>query len=431
MNLELLNLKEAKKSNKIILLGASGSIGKTSLEFIASGTHDTEEMEISGLSVYRSVHFLDDFLSKTKYKHLAVAISDDSQETTKLARQLEEKFPEHKVFYSRTKSMKKIKNSIQQERNEPIIELLHYCKANNADTVINGIVGAAGIFATLASIQLDFKLCLANKESLVIAGPVIQHILKQKSKERKCSIIPIDSEHNSLLQLIEHSSNSNIHKYILSASGGPFYGWDLEKLKSISIKEVLKHPTWQMGPKITVDSALMTNKGFEIIEAHFLFCIPYEKLKALIHRPSLVHSLIEFEDGSYCLSGSQPHMLFPISHALLYPRPTTQNLIKKQNIENWEPISFHPINNDEYPNYALSLEVANAGGTAPAIFNASNEILVDAFLQKQIKFLDIPQILSEIMQQVQITHDTEIETFLQADTIGRVLAREYINKKTN
>ena len=431
MTLALLNCACAKSSKKVVLLGASGSIGKTTLEFI----YTEPSIEISGLSVHNSTDFLENYLQKHK-NTLGIAISNESPQVIQKAKQLEKAFPQHSFFYGKS-----------QNDETPITQLIEYAQAQNADTVVNGIVGAAGIFATLKSIELGMKLCLANKESLVIAGPIIQKTIRSAllDKNNHFSIIPVDSEHNALFQLMEGNTNKKVKKYILSASGGPFYGWDQERRKGIAIKDVLKHPTWQMGHKITVDSALMTNKGLEIIESHFLFDIPYKKLDALIHRSSLVHALLAFTDGSYILSASRPHMVFPIAHALLYPccvekqhevdiqnrhqensQVSRKNNINDCDIQTWQPLSFSPVPMNEYPNYSLTLEAAQIGGTGPTVLNASNEILVEAFLNSKISFSNIPEILEVMMQKIHIEHGTELELFLSADQKARKLTLEYI-----
>ncbi len=406
----------AKKSKRLILLGASGSIGQTSLGFLKQRS----DIELVGLSVHTSLDFVRNYLRqeeeekqpKSKLSHIAISSLKYTEETKELSKE----YP-HISFYVGPEGML-----------EMIYRAYHQ---GHADTILTAIVGAVGIRATLLAIELGMKIALANKEALVTAGPVIQNaLLMAKKNSKQVSLIPVDSEHNSVFRLVYAQEAKNIGRVILTASGGPFIDLASEDLASITKNEVLRHPTWSMGPKITVDSAGMINKGLEIIEAHYLFALPYAELGVWIQRNSLIHALLELCDGSYCMHASSAHMIFPIAHALLFPDTMTEFHPQAQQPPQWPNITFEEVNKTKYPGFYIAIEAGKMGGSAPAIFNGANEVAVAAFLADQIHFTQIVDVIHSVMDCAQVEHGLGLEIFLAADAWARKQAQLEVEKKS-
>ncbi|QLL23419.1 1-deoxy-D-xylulose-5-phosphate reductoisomerase [Actinobacteria bacterium IMCC25003] len=257
--------------------------------------------------------------------------------------------------------------------------------AISCDVVLNGITGSIGLAPTLAALDADNRVALANKESLVAGGDLVL------SRAKEDQLLPVDSEHSAIWQALIGEKKSEISKLILTASGGPFR--DRTDLSGVTVQEALAHPTWVMGPVVTINSATLMNKGLEIIEAHYLFGVPYSQIEAVIHPQSVIHSMVEFVDGSTIAQGSPPNMKGPISLALHYPHrvPAATAPIDWTQSHTW---NFAPIDTDRFPSVALARDCGAIGGGAPAIFNASNEVAVQAFVDGLIKFTDIVSIVS-------------------------------------
>ena len=257
--------------------------------------------------------------------------------------------------------------------------------AISCDVVLNGITGSIGLAPTLAALDADNRVALANKESLVAGGDLVL------SRAKEDQLLPVDSEHSAIWQALIGEKKSEISKLILTASGGPFR--DRTDLSGVTVQEALAHPTWVMGPVVTINSATLMNKGLEIIEAHYLFGVPYSQIEAVIHPQSVIHSMVEFVDGSTIAQGSPPNMKGPISLALHYPHrvPAATAPIDWTQSHTW---NFAPIDTDRFPSVALARECGAIGGGAPAIFNASNEVAVQAFVDGLIKFTDIVSVVS-------------------------------------
>ena len=302
---------------------------------------------------------------------------------------------------------------------------------DEADTILTAIVGAAGIRATTQAIQLGMKVALANKETLVTAGPMIQQaLLEARQNEKKSVMIPVDSEHNSLFRLIYREEAEAIRRLILTASGGPFVDLSVDELACVTKEQVLKHPTWSMGAKITVDSAGMINKGLEVIETHYLFAAPYENIGVCIHRNSLVHAMLEFCDGSYTMHTYSPDMVFSIAHALFFPENVAYRHPQADAPPEWPVIHFEELSKDKYPGFYLCMEAGKAGGNAPAVFNGANEAAVAAFLADRIHFTQIAEVIDSVMDCAPIDHGSDLELFLEADAWGRKQAEQEIAKGT-
>ena len=258
--------------------------------------------------------------------------------------------------------------------------------AISCDVVLNGITGSIGLAPTLAALDADNRVALANKESLVAGGDLVL------ARAKEDQLLPVDSEHSAIWQALIGEKKSEVSKLILTASGGPFR--DRAELSGVTVQEALAHPTWVMGPVVTINSATLMNKGLEIIEAHYLFGVPYSQIEAVIHPQSVIHSMVEFVDGSTIAQGSPPNMKGPISLALHYPNrvPAATSPIDWTQSHTW---NFAPIDTNRFPAVALARECGALGGGAPAIFNASNEVAVQAFVDGQIKFTDIVSIVSD------------------------------------
>jgi len=281
------------------------------------------------------------------------------------------------------------------------------------DIVLNAVVGFAGIHATLWSLDNGVTLALANKESLVAAGELARG---------RGTIIPVDSEHSALFQCLEGRAGEQVRTLVLTGSGGPFRGRTRDELLSAAPEDALAHPTWRMGPKITVDSATLANKGLELIEAHFLFDIPYERIDVVIQPTSIVHSLVRFRDGAALAHLGYPDMRVPISYALTYPERAATPL---------EPLdltsltlAFHEPDLETFPMLALAREAGEKGGTYPCAFNAANEVAVAAFLERRLAFLDIPEVVSDVLGRVSGAPARDVDELVEADHTARTLADE-------
>ena len=292
----------------------------------------------------------------------------------------------------------------------------------DCDVVVNGLVGAAGLAPSLAALRSGATLALANKESLVVAG----ELLLTAAKEGKARIVPIDSEHSGLLQCLEGHRADSLRRVILTASGGPFRDWPLAKLAEARVEEALRHPTWRMGPRITIDSATLLNKGFEVIEAHWLFGVPSEKIDVWIHPQSLVHALVEWSDGSLIAQVSAADMRLPIQYALCYPERGELS-ISRCDLTRVDALEFEAVEPDRYPCLALARRALELGTTAPAVLNAADEVLVAAFLDGRIRFPQIAEYLESILNGHRPEPLSDIETLLRADHLARQQARSLVD----
>ena len=286
-----------------------------------------------------------------------------------------------------------------------------------AGTVITAVVGVAGLIPTLAAIDAGKRIALANKETLVCAGELVM----QRAKEKGAEIIPVDSEHSALFQSLEGNSRGEVKRLILTASGGPFFGKKREELLGVTRAQALKHPNWSMGAKITIDSATMMNKGLEFIEAMRLYDVPPEKISVVIHRESIVHSLVEYCDGAVLAQLGAPDMRLPIQYALTWPErvPGPADLL---DLLTCGPLHFAQPDLEAFPCLALAIQAAKTGGTAPAAMNAANEVAVARFLADEIGFYDIPRLVEEALAKVPVVPVPGLEDILSADAAGREIA---------
>jgi 1-deoxy-D-xylulose-5-phosphate reductoisomerase len=298
--------------------------------------------------------------------------------------------------------------------------LISAATRDDVDIVLNAIVGAAGLDATLAALESGKRVALANKETLVIAGDLVRAACASGSGE----VIPVDSEHSAILQCITGHPSSEVKRVVLTASGGPFRDWSAERLGSATVEDALRHPTWRMGRKITIDSATLANKALEVIEAHFLFALPYERIEVVVHPQSVVHSFVEFIDGSVVAQMSVPTMELPVLYALTHPERVADDGVPAFDPVKLSPMTFEPVDHERFPALRLGISAGVAGGAAPAVFNAANECAVAAFLAGKIAFADIPRGISAALQKLSGMPSGSREQLLAADSAARRLVQE-------
>lgn len=291
----------------------------------------------------------------------------------------------------------------------------------NADMVVSSIVGAAGLTPTLAAIEAGKNIALANKETLVMAGDLVM----RKVQEHKVSLLPIDSEHNAIAQALEAGRREEVAKIILTASGGPFREWSEKQLWNAKPEQALDHPNWDMGKKISIDSATLMNKGLEVIEARWLFNVDVENIEVLIHPQSIVHSLVEYIDGSVIAQMGIPDMRIPIAYALSYP-DRLQTALEPLNLTKCHDLQFSAPDYKRFPALKLAYQVCKRGGTLPAALNAANEIAVDAFLNGNIRFPEISLVVAETVHRAPQKQITDVNTVLDADLAARFQAESII-----
>jgi 1-deoxy-D-xylulose-5-phosphate reductoisomerase len=288
----------------------------------------------------------------------------------------------------------------------------------DADVVINAVVGAAGLEATLAALRSGKRLALANKESLVAGGPLVRSALRQGGGE----LVPVDSEHSAILQCICGAPERAVRRMILTASGGPFRGWPLDRLREVTREQALRHPTWDMGAKITVDSATLANKALEVIEAHFLFDVAYEDIDVVVHPQSIIHSMVEFVDGSVLAQLGFPTMELPILYALTHPLRLPDSGTRRFDPVAAGHLTFEAVDAERFRAFGLGVAAGRQGGTAPAVFNAANEVAVAAFLAGAVPFTGIADIIEGALQSHEVAAADSLDTVLAADSQARKVA---------
>lgn len=375
---------------KLVLLGATGSIGESCLKVIRK---HTDKLQLIGISAYSRAEKLASIAREFDVKKVHLCKKPDS-------------------------------NPELPAQSELLVgpEMLCQLAAwSEADIVLVAVVGAAGLAPTLAALEAGTDVVLANKESLVVGGELVM----QTASRTGAQILPADSEHNAVFQCIQGQSDTSVDSIALTASGGPFRDRPIDELQSVTPKEALCHPNWDMGPKITVDSATMANKGLELIEAKWLFNLPPEKLHVLIHPPSIVHALVRFKDGCVLSQMSPPSMTFAIQNALLYPE-RHPGVDESLNFNDSLNLQFYPPDLSRYPCLKLAGDALHQGGLAPLVFNAANEIAVAAFLSNRIGFGLISSIIESTLNLFDYQSAHSIEDLLSQDQIARKLAQKEV-----
>jgi 1-deoxy-D-xylulose-5-phosphate reductoisomerase len=382
----------AERKN-ICILGSTGSIGRNSLEVIENFP---EMFRIVSLSADKNADLLRE--QALKYRPETIVLSDRG--------------PAMDLRSS-------LNGSVEVLWGEKALEEI--AGRDNADIIINSLVGAAGLPPTVTAVKRGKTVALANKESLVIAGELITRLAAQ----HKSAIIPIDSEHSAILQCLAGEDPDAVARLILTASGGPFLHTDRKKFPQVTPEDALSHPTWRMGKKITIDSATLMNKGLEVIEAHWLFSLPPEKIEVLVHPQSIIHSMVEFRDGSVKAQLSVPDMKLPIQYALTYPERRLSNL-RRIDFAELGQMTFLPPDQEKFECLGLAYSALRQGGTAPAILNAANEIAVVLFLSKKISFDRIPRIIEYALGKVPSVQSPALEDIIETNnTVRRVINERY------
>jgi 1-deoxy-D-xylulose-5-phosphate reductoisomerase len=381
---------------KVAILGSTGSIGTQTLEVISDNKNIFE------------VELLTAFSNHTLLINQALLHK-----------------PKAIIFGDRSKE-KVILNSLKNEEieiyfgEESLNNFLNYC---NPDIVLTALVGKSGLIPTINTIKKGIDLALANKETLVVAGSIINKLCKEK----KVNIYPVDSEHSAIFQCLVGESRDTIDKIILTASGGPFRNKKLNELKNISKKEALNHPNWEMGEKITIDSSTLMNKGLEVIEAKFLFDIDIQKIKVVVHPQSIVHSMVEFNDGSIKAQLGEPDMKLPIQYALFSGKRLKNKFTHYDFIKN-NTLTFEEPCLKTFNNLKLAFDAGKLGGNAPCILNASNEIVVDAFLNEKIRYLDMTKIIEDSLNKISYIASPNLDQLIETDIVTRKYTLDKINK---
>jgi 1-deoxy-D-xylulose-5-phosphate reductoisomerase len=298
--------------------------------------------------------------------------------------------------------------------------LLDAARDPDVDVVLNALVGAAGLEPTLAALEAGHRLALANKESLVAGGELVTRAAARGGGE----IVPVDSEHNAILQCCQGHPSSAVQRVVLTASGGPFRGQSLEELWHVRPEEALRHPTWDMGAKVTIDSATLANKALEVIEAHYLYGLDYARIQAVIHPQSVIHSFVEFVDGSVLAQLGFPTMELPILYALSYPERVDDVALRTYDPVGSSPLTFEEIDHEAFPLFALGGEAGRRGGGAPAAYNAGNEIAVQAFLAGRIRFPEMVEVVNEAMARVGSSEVRDVSDVLEVDAQARAAAAQ-------
>jgi 1-deoxy-D-xylulose-5-phosphate reductoisomerase len=295
--------------------------------------------------------------------------------------------------------------------------LVEAATRDDVDIVLNAVVGAAGLDATLAALEKGKRVALANKESLVTAG----HIVLATAREGRGEIVPVDSEHSAILQCLGERSAAEIRRIVITASGGPFREWPAERLRTATVQDALRHPTWQMGRKITIDSATLANKALEVIEAHYLFGVAYEQIEVVVHPQSIVHSFVEFIDGSVVAQLGVPSMELPILYALTHPTRVPDSRIPRLDPVQMAQLTFEAVRTREFPMLELGIRAGKNGGAAPAVYNAANERAVALFLDGQISLGDIAPAVEEALETLAAVPGETRSDIMNADAKARRL----------
>jgi len=390
---------------RIAILGSTGSIGRTALNVI-DGLNpylETEErFEVIALSAHSSVKLLAE--QTKRYKPKYVAISDADYEA----------------------QFRRLIDGLDVEIFVGTEGLTNIASLDSVDTVLAAVVGVAGLPAVLAAVRKGKRVAIANKEPLVIAGQLIT----AEAKKHGAELLPVDSEHSAIFQALQAGKHEEIEKIVLTTSGGPFRGAKAEEIQNAAIEQVLAHPVWRMGPKITVDSATMMNKALEIIEVRWLFDVKPDKIEVLVHPESIIHSLVEFVDGSIIAQMGCPDMSLPIQYALTYPARLA-GVAKKLQLDRLRTLTFEKPDSRVFPAIEMGFEVAQKGGTAAAVFNAANEAAVEQFLGGAIKFGNIVELVRHCLDNYESRADATFEQLLEADSWAKKEVMECLKNGCN
>ena len=381
---------------KILILGSTGSIGTNALELIRN---NREQYQVVGISGNKNIELLKKQIEEFKPTSIYIGAEEDALNLKKEYPFIEE------VYFGENGLAELSKNS-------------------DYDIILTAVSGAIGIDATVEAIKREKRIALANKETMVSAGAYINKLLKEY---QKAEVVPVDSEHSALFQSLQGFKKENVKKLIITASGGTFRGKDLTYLENVTVEQALKHPNWSMGKKITIDSSTLVNKGLEVIEAHELFNVDYDDIEVVVHPQSIIHSMVEYVDGSIIAQMGVANMKTPILYAFTYPEKEFNSSINFLDLIKNNNLTFEEADRKVFKGIDLAYRAGRTGGTMPTVFNASNEVAVELFMKKKIKFLDIYRIIEEAMnshQVLSLNTDKALNIIKEVDRETRKKVRE-------
>lgn len=378
---------------KISLLGATGSIGTQTLDIIKS---NPEQFKLVSFSAGKNINKVREIIASFHPETVSVMLEDD-------ARKLQSDFPSTRFLHGK--------------------EGLSIVAAQaGADMLVNAVIGSVGLEPTLHAIREGITIAIANKETLVAAGDIVI----SEAKKNNVALLPVDSEHSALFQSMNGENPKSVTRLILTASGGSFRDLTREQLKDVTVEQALAHPNWSMGNKLTIDSATMMNKGLEVIEAHHLFNLPYEQIDCLLHKESIIHSMVEFEDTSVMAQLGSPDMRVPIQYAMTYPERIPMQNAKPLRLEEIGTLHFEKMDYTRFKALALAYAAGKEGGTMPTVMNAANEIAVQLFMEGKIPFLQIEDIVERMMNQHQTIATPDLDVILEIDLSTRKMVYDIV-----
>jgi len=414
------------KSRRIAILGSTGSIGRQSLRVIDALNSSRVPSTSLGAGVrdaYREKEKTQYAIRNTQYEIVALS----AQSSVELLAEQAKKYKSKYVAVTNADYVDALRELIGDLDVEILggpDALTEIAELEEVDIVLTAVVGAAGLPALLAAAEKGKTLAIANKEPLVIAGELLTGTAKQNGG----TILPVDSEHSAIFQAMQAGAREEVRKIILTASGGPFRNATIEDIREVTIEQALSHPTWNMGPKVTVDSATMSNKAFEVIETRWLFDMPVEKIDVLVHPESIVHSLVEFVDGSVIAQLGLPDMCLPIQYALTYPE-RVEGIAERLRLEEVGKLTFEKPDLEKFRALALGFEVARTGGSAAVVFNAANEVAVQEFLAGRIKFVTIVELVEQCLNKHDVKRCVSLDEINEADAWARRKVIECLKQK--
>ena len=379
----------------ISLLGATGSIGQQTIDVVRN---HPEQFRIVALSAGKNIPLVRTYINDLKPELVSVQTKEDCET-------LKSEYPYVSFMYG----------------NEGLIAVAVYEKAS---ILVNAVMGSVGLYPTLQAIEAKKDIAIANKETLVTAG----HLVIAAAKKAGVQLLPVDSEHSAIFQALQGEHEKNIERLIITASGGSFRDRTREQLEGVTVQEALNHPNWSMGAKITIDSASMMNKGLEVIEAHWLFNLPYNKIDVVLHRESVIHSMVEFHDSSVMAQLGTPDMRVPIQYALTYPDRLPLIGRKQLNLIEIGKLHFEEMNFKRYPCLQYAYEAGKIGGTMPTVLNAANEAAVANFLEGRISFLEIESLIEEALNRHQAIANPDLTTIREVDQTTRQWVSSFLKK---
>ncbi|WP_163101537.1 1-deoxy-D-xylulose-5-phosphate reductoisomerase [Peribacillus alkalitolerans] len=380
---------------KISLLGATGSIGRQTVDVVKQ---HPDHFKITAFAVGRNLDLAKQWIMELQPELVSVQTKEDCDLLKSEFGHLQTKF-----VYGM----------------DGLVEVAVFA---DSEILVNAVIGSVGLYPTLKAIEAKKDIALANKETLVTAG----HLVMEAANKHGVKLLPVDSEHSAIFQSLQGEKQKNIESLIITASGGSFRERTREELKDVTVEQALNHPNWSMGAKITIDSATMMNKGLEVIEAHWLFNIPYEKIQVLLHKESIIHSMVQFHDSSVMAQLGTPDMRVPIQYALSYPdRIPLQS--KRLDLTEISKLHFNNMDFERYPCLRYAYEAGKIGGTLPTVLNAANEVAVEHFLNGKVLFLEIEELIEKTMASHQTIFQPDLETILEVDREARRITQSFVN----